>query len=42
VTSCSATWQKKKLTQGTHIVGGLATDKQGRPANATVLVTVPR
>jgi chitodextrinase len=40
VTTCSATWQKKKLTKGTHTAGGTAMDNQGRPANATVSFTI--
>jgi hypothetical protein len=42
VTSCSATWQKKKLTRGTHTIRGTAIDKQGKSADASVLVTILR
>jgi len=42
VTSCSATWQKKKLSRGTHTIGGIATDKRGNAAKVSVLVTILR
>jgi hypothetical protein len=36
VTSCSATWQNKKITRGTHSIGGIATSTNGLQATASV------
>jgi chitodextrinase len=38
VTSCAATWQKKKITKGTHTIGAVATDAKGLPAKASVTI----
>ena len=38
VASCATTWQKKKITQGTHVIGAIATDMKGLPANASVTI----
>jgi hypothetical protein len=39
VSSCSTTWQKKKISRGTHSVSAIAVDMKGSLANATVTVT---
>jgi chitodextrinase len=38
VASCATTWQKKKITQGTHSIGAIATDAKGLPARASVTI----
>ena len=38
VASCATTWQKKKITQGTHTIGAIATDTKGLPAKASVTI----
>jgi chitodextrinase len=38
VSSCATTWQKKKITQGTHTIGAIATDAKGLPAKASVTI----
>jgi chitodextrinase len=38
VSSCATTWQKKKITQGTHSIGAIATDAKGLPAKASVTI----
>jgi len=38
VTSCATTWQKKKISKGTHSVGATAVDANGSPANASVTI----
>jgi len=42
VSSCATTWQKKKITRGTHSIGAVATDTQGKSSKASVLVTTMR
>ena len=38
VASCATTWQKKKISQGTHTIGAIATDAKGMPAKAAVTI----
>ena len=38
VSSCATTWQKKKITQGTHSIGAIATDAKGLPAKTSVTI----
>src|SRR5262249_18837653 len=42
VRQCAAMWKKQQLNKGTHTVSGTAVDKNGKPANASVLFTLPR
>jgi len=42
VTSCSTTWQKKKISKGTHTIRGTAVDLNGSAASASVTVTIVR
>src|SRR5262249_13213352 len=42
VGQCSTMWKKQQLNRGTHTVSGTAVDKNGKPANASVLFTLPR
>jgi chitodextrinase len=40
-TSCSAMWQGKKISQGTHIIGGIASGQNGQ-ASKSVTITALR
>jgi hypothetical protein len=42
VTFCATTWQRKKITKGTHSIGAVAIDHNGGHANTSVLITVPK
>jgi chitodextrinase len=37
-TSCSATWQKKKVSRGTHTIGTIAIDTRGTAVSAAVTI----
>jgi hypothetical protein len=36
LTSCSTTWQNKKITPGSHSIGGIATSTNGLQAKTSV------